>query len=135
MLNRLSRPFRPIDLDAETLAFFQLTTLGEDLRRECEYDESGVCSIAIARDEHVTLVLSALRQGEKVAEHRLPSAGTLVVLEGRITFLAREAAAPEELGPGAMAVFSADVCHGIEAREDALFLVIIGGRQRPPTAS
>jgi quercetin dioxygenase-like cupin family protein len=129
MLSRLSRPFRPIDLGAQALAFFQLARLGEDLRREHEYERSGVCAITLARDEHVTLVLVALRKGAVMRDHRSPSAGTLVLLSGRAVF----SAGPyrEELDPGCLAAFSADLTHGVEALEDAAYLVIIGGRPRP----
>jgi quercetin dioxygenase-like cupin family protein len=134
MHSRLSRPFRPIDVESETLEFFQLSSLAEDLKRESEYAEHGVCSIAIARDEHVTLVLVAVRRAEVLGEHHFPSAGTLVVLSGRVAFSAEEAGRYEELGAGALAVFSADLCHGVEALEDSTYLVIIGGRERPATA-
>lgn len=133
MRSRLSRPFRPIDLGAETLAFFQLPSLGEDLRHEHEYERSGVCAITIARDEHVTLVLVALRKGSVMRNHRAPSAGTLVLLEGRAAFVA--GAAREDLRPGCLAAFSADVIHSVEALEDVSYLVIIGGRDRHQGAS
>ena len=134
MQRRLNRPFRPIEVDADTLEFFQLTSLGDDLKRDAEYEESGVCSISIARDEDVTLVLTALRAGASIREHHLPSAGTLVLLSGRAAFETHGGAEHEELTPGAMAVFSSDLCHGVVAREDSTLLVIIGGRVRPETA-
>ena len=133
MIRRIARPFRPIDVDSRTLEFFQLSSLGEDLRREAEYETSGVCSIAIARDEQVTLVLVALRKGEWMREHRVPSDGSLVVLSGRVAFVAESAR--EELTPDALALFSPDLFHGVEALEDSLFLLIIGGRERPATAA
>ena len=130
MLTSLSRPFRPIDLGAEGLAFFQLASLGEDLKSEHEYERSGVCAITLARDEHVTLVLVALRRGSLMRDHRSPSVGTLVLLAGRVAFSAGAEPAREELEPGCLAAFSADLTHSVEALEDATYLVIIGGRER-----
>jgi quercetin dioxygenase-like cupin family protein len=134
MQRRLERPFRPIEVDADTLEFFHLTSLGDDLKRDAEYEDSGVCSISIARDEDITLVLTALRAGASMREHHMPSAGTLVLLTGRVAFEAEGGAEREELTPGAMAVFSSDLFHGVVAREDSTLLVIIGGRARPETS-
>jgi quercetin dioxygenase-like cupin family protein len=130
MSSALSRPFRPIDLDAARLASFALPALGEDLAREVEYERSGIAAITLVRDEHMTLVLVALRKGTRMREHRAPSAATLVLLSGRAVFVAG-GGARTDLGPGSLVVFSADVPHAVEALEDAVCAVVIGGRDRP----
>ena len=134
MQSHLSRPFRPIELDAKTLAFFQPLTLVEDLRREDEYVRSGVSAVTLARDEHVTLLLVALRKGAVMREHRAPSAAMVVLLAGRAQFLAGDGER-SDLESGSVAVFSADIPHAVEALEDAAYLVIIGGRERPGATS
>jgi quercetin dioxygenase-like cupin family protein len=126
----LSRPFRPIELGSDTLAFFSWKALAEDLTREPEYARSGVAALTLARDEHATLVLVALRRGAAMREHRAPSAATVVLLAGRVTFRAGDGAGTD-LEPGSLAAFSADVLHAVEAQEDAVYLVLIGGRSRP----
>ncbi|RIL08192.1 MAG: hypothetical protein DCC71_00115 [Proteobacteria bacterium] len=134
MLTEFSRPFRPIELSPETLAFFSLPALAEGLKREDEYLRSGVSAITLARDEHVTLVLVALRKGAVMREHRAPSAASVVVLSGRVDFTGGDGASAT-LEPGSLACFSADVAHAVEAREDAVYLVNIGGRSRPSAAA
>lgn len=134
MLSRLSRPFRPIEVEREPLTFFQLATLGEDLRREAEYEKSGRSSITLVREKPVTLVLVALRKGEVMRDHQVPSDGALMLLAGRVAFGAETSASPQELEPGALALFAAGLIHRVEALDDALCLVIIGGRERPPWA-
>lgn len=129
MQTALSRPFRPIELGAETLAFFSLPSLAEDLKSQEEYERSGVAAITLARDDHVTLVLVALRKGTVMREHRAPSAATVVLFSGRVKFVAGEGESTD-LEPGALAAFSADVHHAVEALEDAVYLVMIGGRNR-----
>jgi quercetin dioxygenase-like cupin family protein len=129
-----SRPFRPIELGAETLAFFSLPALAADLANEDEYARAGVSAITLARDEHVTLVLVALRAGAVMREHRAPSAATVVVLSGCVEFTGGDAGSAT-LQPRSAASFSADVAHAVEAREDAAYLVIIGGRNRPRAAT
>jgi quercetin dioxygenase-like cupin family protein len=131
---RLSRPFRPIELTAETLAFFALPSLTQDLKSQDEYDRSGVSAITLARDDHVTLVLVALRKGTVMREHRAPSAATLLLLSGRVEFVTSDGARTD-LDAGSLAAFSADVLHAVEALEDAAYLVIIGGRDRRRAAS
>jgi quercetin dioxygenase-like cupin family protein len=130
MAAHLTRPFRPVELEAGALSFFELPELAADLRREEEYGRSGVAALTLARDEHATLVLVALRRGARMREHRAPSAATVVVLSGRIAFLVEREAARTELGAGALAAFAADLPHAVEAVEDAVYLVTIGGRPR-----
>ncbi|MCC6642573.1 MAG: cupin domain-containing protein [Deltaproteobacteria bacterium] len=129
----ISRPFRPIELTQEALAFFSLPTLAEDLRRDAEYEHSGVSAITLTRDDSVTLVLVALRKGASMRRHRAPSAATVVLLSGRVKFVAGDGA-ETALDPGSLAAFSPDVLHAVEALEDAVYVVIIGGRTRPHQA-
>ena len=131
MQDDLSRPFRPIELSAKALAFFQTSTLSTDLKNSHEYERSGVSAITLTRDEHVTLVLVALRKGSVMREHRAPSAAMVLLLSGRAKFVAGGDGAATDLEPGSLAAFAADVPHAVEAVEDAAYLVIIGGRDRP----
>lgn len=130
MIDRLARPFRPLALAPDQLHFFQLFALGEDLRGEDEYRSSGVAALTLTRDEHLTTLLVALRQGSVMREHRAPSAGLAVFLAGRGAFVADDGERTP-LEPGGLAAFAADLPHAVEAEEDALYLVVIGGRPRP----
>jgi quercetin dioxygenase-like cupin family protein len=122
---------RPIELDADALTFFPLPQLAAELREREEYQRAGVTAVTLARDGHATLVLVALRKGAAMREHRAPSAASVVVLSGRVAFVADRDPARTELTPGSLAVFSPDVTHALEALEDAACLVTIGGRERP----
>jgi quercetin dioxygenase-like cupin family protein len=128
-------PPRPLELGAGALAFFALPALADELRGRDEYRRAGVTAATLVRDEHATVVLVALRRGAAMREHRAPSAATVVVLAGRVAFLAEREPARTELGPGALAAFAADVPHAVEALEDAAYLVAIGGRVRPQTGA
>jgi quercetin dioxygenase-like cupin family protein len=135
MIRRLSRPFRPIELGANTLEFFQLRELGEALTGEDEYRTSGIAAVTLARDEDVTMLLVALRAGSVMREHRAPSAGAAVFVSGRGVFVSGDGGDRASLEPGSLAAFSADLAHAVEALEDSLYLVIIGGRKRPHSGS
>ena len=131
----LVRPFRPTELNAETLEFFRLPALLEDLKGQDEYERSGMSAVTLARDGHVTLVLVALRKGSVMREHRAPSAALVLLLSGRASFVAGSDGARTDLEPSSLAAFSADVPHAVEALDDAAYLVIIGGRDRRGAAS
>jgi len=128
--SRLPRPFRPVELGSGTLAFFPLLGLADELKAEPEYARSGVAALTLTRDEHVTLVLVAIRKGASMREHRAPSPATVVLLSGRVTFLGGHAAAETNLERGSLALFAADVPHAVAALEDSVYLVLIGGRER-----
>src|SRR5690349_20450525 len=104
--SHLTRPFRPIELSAETLAFFSLSDLAKDLTGEDEYGRSGVSSVTLTRDGHVTAVLIALRRGSTMREHRAPSAAIVILLSGSASFVAVDGT-KTALGPGSLAAFSA----------------------------
>jgi quercetin dioxygenase-like cupin family protein len=125
----LSRPFRPVELAAGTLEFFPLHELAADLTAEDEYRRTGVAAVSLTRDGHATHVLVALRKGGVMREHRAPSAASVVVLAGRIAFVAGDGRRAE-LGPGSLAAFAADVPHAVEGLEDCVYLLMIGGRER-----
>jgi quercetin dioxygenase-like cupin family protein len=131
IVNELSRPFRPIELHENALQVFHLHRIAEDLRGAEEYATSGVSAVTLARDEHMTMVLVALRQGSVLREHRAPSAGTAVLLSGRGVFVSGDEKDRTPLEPGWLAAFSSDLPHAVEALEDSLLLLSIGGRKRP----
>ena len=130
MVNGLSRPFRPVELKAGTLDFFRLRELAEKLKTEDEYRRSGVSGVTLTRDEHLTVVLVALRKGERMREHRAPAGAAVVLLSGRANFVSETDGRRTELEPSSLAVFAPEVSHAVEALDDAVYLVIIGGRDR-----
>lgn len=134
MTSKLSRPFRPIDLAGDALEVFELYALGSELQGTEEYGSTGVAAVTLARDAHVTIVLVALRAGASMREHRAPSAGTALLLSGRGEFVAGADGKRAALAPGSLVAFSADLPHAVEAAEESLLLVTIGGRERPPGA-
>lgn len=124
-------PGRPLELGPGTLEFFQLGDLGAELESREEYRRSGVAGVTLARHERATLLLVALRAGAEMREHRAPSVGMVVMLSGRTRFTRGADDPGTELATGSLAVFSADMPHALHALEDARYLVVIGGRERP----
>lgn len=124
-------PDRPLELGPGTLEFFQLGDLALELETREEYQRSGVGGVTIARHERATLLLVTLRAGAEMREHRAPSVGMVVMLSGRTRFTRGAEDPGTELSTGSLAVFSADMPHAVHALEDARYLVVIGGRERP----
>ncbi|HEM45900.1 MAG TPA: hypothetical protein ENO23_02535 [Alphaproteobacteria bacterium] len=129
-----TNPPRPIGMTPGESGLFELGARAERLEASDEYRRSGVAGATLVRDDAMTLVLVALREGATMREHKAPSAGAVVLLSGRAVFVsdAGDAGGDErELAPGSLAVFSADLVHAVRALEDARYLVVIGGRSRP----
>lgn len=121
---------RPVELGEGALAYFRLAERAGELEGSEEYRRTGIAGATLVRGGDATVVLVALRAGAAMREHRAPSAASVVVLAGRIAFVPGDGRAATELGAGSLAVFAADVLHAVEAREDARYLVVIGGRSR-----
>ncbi len=130
MAPSLSRPFRPVELTTGTLDFFRLRDFAEEMKTQDEYRRSGLSGVTLVRDEHLTMVLVALRKGERMREHRAPVGAAVILLSGRASFVSGSDEGRTELEPSCLAVFAPEVSHAVEALEDAVYLVIIGGRDR-----
>lgn len=71
----------------------------------------------------VRLVLTTLRQGAVLHEHRVPTAATLHVLSGRMVL--RMDGRPLELGPADVVTMEPGLAHAAEALADTAFLLTL----------
>ena len=80
-------------------------------------------AITLTKGAGLTLVLTALRAGAVLREHRAPAAATLQVLSGRMTFRAGDRSL--DLASGDLVAMEAGLAHAAEAQEDTAFLLTI----------
>jgi quercetin dioxygenase-like cupin family protein len=109
----LSEPVRGFDLDEELAR----------LREETEWREGRRNAITLHKGGGLSVVLLAMRAGDRLEEHSAPGPISLVVREGRIRFTAEGKAI--EAGPETVLTCGAKVRHSVEALDDAVCLLTL----------
>jgi len=121
---------RPVDPSIEPVEHFALAALATGLRQGEQYRRTGKAGSTLVRDDQLSIVLEVVRAGSAIREHRSPATATVVLLEGRASFVYEDGARRTPLARGELVAFSAEVDHALEADEDSLCLIVIGGRTR-----
>ena len=119
------RPDRP---DAGPLVHLRLTDEVERLKTEHSWIDGDRNAITLTKRAGLTLVLTALRRGAVLAEHRAPWPATLHVLSGRMVLWAGDRSI--DLGPGDVVTMEAGLSHAGEAQEDTVFLLTLAQGDR-----
>lgn len=109
----LSEPVRGFDLDEELAR----------LREEPEWREGRRNAITLHKSGGLSMVLLAMRAGDRLEEHSTPGPISLVVCEGRIRFTAE--GEEIEAGPETVLTCDAKVRHSVEALSDAVCLLTL----------
>jgi quercetin dioxygenase-like cupin family protein len=107
----LSGPFRGFDLHEE------LTRL----REEKEWREGRRNAITLGKVGGLSVVLMAMKAGDRLEKHSAPGPISLAVREGRIRFKAEGEAV--EAGPETVLTCDAGVLHEVEALSDTVCLL------------
>jgi quercetin dioxygenase-like cupin family protein len=107
----LSGPFRGFDLHEE------LTRL----REEKEWREGRRNAITLGKVGGLSVVLMAMKAGDRLEKHSAPGPISLAVREGRIRFKAEGEAV--EVGPETVLTCDAGVLHEVEALSDTVCLL------------
>ncbi len=107
----LSGPLQSFDLDEELAR----------LRGEKGWQEGRREAITLRKGGGSSVVLLAMRAGDRLEEHAAPGPISLVVREGRIRFTAEGEVV--EAGPGTLLTCEARVRHAVEALSDAACLL------------
>lgn len=101
-------PLQTFDLEAEL----------SRLREEREWTEGRRNAITLRKGGGLSVVLLAMKAGDRLEEHSAPGPISLTVREGRIRFSTRDEAV--EAGTEALISCDAGVRHTVEALEDAV---------------
>ena len=114
------RPDRP-----ETGPFVH-TRLADEvdrLRNEPAWHDGDRNAITLTKHAGLTIVLTVLRQGAVLREHRAPTAATLHVISGRLAVRVGDRSL--DLGPGEVVVMEAGLTHAGDALADTAFLLTL----------
>lgn len=109
----LSGPVQGFDLDEELAR----------LREEKEWQEGRRNAITLRKGGDLSVVLLAMKAGDRLEEHSAPGPIALMIREGRIRFMAEDETV--EAGPETMLTCDAGVRHTVEALSDAVCLLNI----------
>lgn len=114
------RPDRP-----ETGAFVhsRLAEEVEPLKREPAWRDGDRNAITLTKGAGISLVITGLRQGAALREHRTAAATTVHVLAGRMVLRAGDRAI--ERRPGAVVTLETGLTHAVEALADTAFLLTL----------
>jgi quercetin dioxygenase-like cupin family protein len=107
----LHGPLQSFDVDAEVAR----------LRQEKAWQEGRRNAITLRKGEGLSVVLLAMKEGDRLDEHSAPGPITVSVHEGRIRFSAGDEAVEAEAGT--VLACDAGVRHSVEALGDAVCLL------------
>lgn len=120
------RPYRPLNFNNSWIESFPLHAMAEQLMGEDAFAESGRNALSLVRGDEMTVVLTVIKSGTALHEHRAPGPATVIPLSGNIRMLGGHEKMPLE--PGSAVSFTPDVLHAVKAVEESAFLIVIGGR-------
>ena len=122
---RQPRPDRP---EAGPFVYSRLSEEVDRLKTEPAWRDGDRNAITLTKRAGLRLVLTVLRQGAVLREHRAPTAVTLHVLSGGMVVHVSDRSL--ELGPGDVVTMEPGLTHAGEARADTAFLLTLveGGR-------
>jgi quercetin dioxygenase-like cupin family protein len=95
----------------------------ERLKGEAAWRDGDRNAITLTKTIGLRLVLTVLRKGAVLREHRAPSAATVHVISGRMVLRVGDQSL--ELGPGEVVTMEPGLTHAGEARADSAFLLTL----------
>ena len=124
MKTTLDRPTRPHPLEPGTAPSFDLAALGRELLEEPAARKSGRSAVSLVAHPGLRMVLTALKAGRVVDEHRASGPTAVTCVQGRIVLDTE--GGEEELAAGGTIAFPPDALHSVRAKEDSAFLIVLG---------
>lgn len=114
-------PHRPDRPEAGPFVHTRLPEVVERFTSERAWIDEDRNAITLTKGAGLTLVLTTLRAGAVLREHRAPAAATLHVLSGRMTLRAGDRAL--DLVSGDVVSMEAALAHAADAQDDTVFLL------------
>jgi quercetin dioxygenase-like cupin family protein len=116
----IQRPPHELDTPVTVLDVAQEAAL---LRREPAWQQNDRNAKTFVKAADLRVVLTVLKRGAIVKEHRAPGTAVVQAVSGRIRL--RMADQAVELSPGQAVVLERDVPHDVEGVEESAFLITI----------
>ena len=114
---------RPARRVSASVTVFDLTAEIEALRHESSWQQGDRNAKTFIKEADVRVVLTTLKAGAVVKEHRVPGPATIQTLSGRISL--RLPGQTVELSAGQLLALEGDLPHDVEAIEESAFLITI----------
>jgi quercetin dioxygenase-like cupin family protein len=108
---------------------FDLEAEVDALHHESTWQQSDRNAKTFVKEGDVRVVLTALKAGAIVKEHRVPGPATVQTLSGRISLRLPDGTV--ELSDGQLLTIERDMPHDVEAIEESAFLVTIAWPAKP----
>ena len=128
MKTKLDRPVKPERFETNQAQSFALKDLGRELLQEVAIQKSGRTAVTFVDIPQMKVVLTALRDGFTLPEHHVERPVTVSSIAGRLLF--RVSGEETELTPGCAITLPPGAPHSAAAKEDSVFLVILGGEKK-----
>jgi quercetin dioxygenase-like cupin family protein len=93
------------------------------LRREAVLRDGDRNAVTLTKEGDLRLVLTVMKSGATLREHRVPGTAAIQAVSGRIRV--GLASHRVELGPGQLLTLEANTPHDVEALDEAAFLISI----------
>jgi quercetin dioxygenase-like cupin family protein len=93
------------------------------LRREAAWRDGDRNAVTLTKEGDLRLVLTVMKSGATLHEHRVPGTAAIQAVSGRIRV--GMASRDVELGPGQLVTLEANTPHDVEALNEAAFLISI----------
>jgi quercetin dioxygenase-like cupin family protein len=110
-------------------AVFDLGAEVEALQRESSWQQGDRNAKTFLKESGLRVVLTVLKAGAQVKEHRVPGPATVQTLSGRISLRLPDQTV--ELTAGRLLMLPSDLPHDVEALEESTFLVAIAWPGEP----
>lgn len=124
MKTALDRPTRPDPLESGAAPAFDLTALAQELLDEPAAERSGRSAVTLVSHPGLTVLLTALRKGGTLDEHRARGPVAVTCVLGRVTFAAE--GGEKQLPAGCTIAFPPEALHSVRAAEDSAILIVLG---------
>jgi quercetin dioxygenase-like cupin family protein len=120
---------RPSRRVSGPVTVFDLTAELDALRHESSWQQGDRNAKTFLKESDLRVVLTVLKAGAVVKEHRVPGPATVQTLSGRISL--RLPNQTVELPAGQLLALEGDLPHDVEAIEESAFLITIAWPAAP----
>ena len=120
---------RPARRVSGPVTVFDLAGEVDTLRHESAWQQGDRNAKTFIKESGVRVVLTALKAGALVKEHRVPGPATVEALSGRLSLRLPDQTV--QLTAGQLLALPADLPHDVEALEESTFLVTIAWPAEP----
>jgi len=117
---------KPLTIQPETFTNLPLAQEAQALLSSLIDGTSGHSAKTLVKSPNLTLVLMALREGERLAEHTAPSAALVMAIEGSLRITHAEGGHDIASAGGDAVLMGPGLRHGVAAHTDCVLLLAIG---------